>query len=109
VVVGTDTIAFPAGNGTTQTVTVAKRDTTCCNVSAADGWTPFRNNLVQLDMSLRRTFRFQNRAFVPRLDLFNALNNSTVTAQVTQLGPTYHRVSGIQAGRMVKVGFSYEF
>jgi hypothetical protein len=109
VVVGTDTIAFPAGNGTTQTVTVAKRDTTCCNVSAADGWTPFRNNLVQLDMSLRRTFRFQNRAFVPRIDLFNALNNSTVTAQVAQLGPTYHRVSGIQAGRMVKVGFSYEF
>jgi len=46
---------------------------------------------------------------VPRLDLFNALNNSTVTAQVAQLGPTYHRVSGIQAGRMVKVGFSYEF
>ncbi len=40
VVVGTDTIAFPAGNGTTQTVTVAKREDTCCNVSAADGWTP---------------------------------------------------------------------
>jgi hypothetical protein len=109
VVVGTDTIAFPVGNGTTQTVTVAKREETCCGVSAADGWTPYRNNLVQLDMSLRRTFRFQGKTFVPRLDLFNALNNSTVTAQVTQLGPTYHRVSGIQAGRMIKVGFNYEF
>jgi hypothetical protein len=109
VVVGTDTIAFPLGNGTTQTVTVAKRDQTCCGVSAADGWAPFRANLVQLDMSLRRTFRFQGQTFAPRLDLFNALNNSTVTNQVAQLGPTYHRVSGIQAGRMIKVGFSYEF
>ena len=44
-----------------------------------------------------------------RLERVNALNNSTVTNQVSQLGPTYHRVSAIQAGRMVKVGFTYEF
>ena len=30
--------------------------------------------------------------------LFNATNESTVTARVTQLGPTYGRVSGIQRG-----------
>jgi hypothetical protein len=107
--VGTDTIAFPAGNTAPQSVTVAKRDQTCCGVSTSDGWTAYRDNLVQLDFSLRRTFRFQGKTFVPRLDLFNALNNSTVTALVTQLGPTYHRVSGIQAGRMIKIGFSYEF
>src|SRR5204862_6057342 len=30
-------------------LTVAKREQTCCGVSAADGWTPYRVNLVQLD------------------------------------------------------------
>ena len=94
--VGTDTIAFPLGNGTTQNVTVAKRDQTCCGVSAADGWTPYRVNLVQLDMSLRRTFRMGARTFAPRLDLFNALNNSTVTPRRRRWVPA---ITGSAASR----------
>jgi hypothetical protein len=43
------------------------------------------------------------------MDFYNAMNNATVTSWVTQLGPTYHRISGIQAGRMMKLGLNYQF
>jgi hypothetical protein len=62
-----------------------------------------------LDLSIRKVLRFGNRTFSPRIDIFNATNESTVTAWVTQLGPTYHRISGIQRGRLIKIGLNAEF
>jgi hypothetical protein len=66
-------------------------------------------NLMQLDLSLRKAFRFGGRTFAPRLDIFNATNESTITSWVTQLGPTYQRPSLIQRARLIKVGFAIEF
>ncbi len=66
-------------------------------------------NVVQLDMSLRKAFRFGNRTIAPRLDIFNATNESTISAWITQLGPTYHRPSTIQRARLIKVGLNVEF
>ena len=40
---------------------------------------------------------------------YNLTNEATVTNWLTQLGTTYHRASTIQAGRMIKVGFNFEF
>ena len=50
-----------------------------------------------------------NQSFEPRLDFYNLTNEATVTNWLTQLGSTYHRASTIQAGRMIKVGFNFEF
>jgi len=65
--------------------------------------------LTQLDLSLRRTFRFNRRSFSPRLDIFNAANVATITTRGTQLGPVYHIPSGIQRGRVIKASISADF
>ena len=62
-----------------------------------------------LDLSFRKTFRAGNRTISPRIDIFNATNESTVTARITQLGPTYGNISGIQRARLIKVGLNVEF
>jgi hypothetical protein len=66
-------------------------------------------NVFSLDFSFRKPVRMGNRSFEPRIDLYNLTNEATKTNWLTQLGGTYHRASTIQAGRMIKVGFNFEF
>ncbi len=66
-------------------------------------------NVFSLDISLRKTIRVGNQSLEPRLDFYNLTNEATVTNWLTQLGSTYHRASTIQAGRMIKIGFNFEF
>ncbi len=66
-------------------------------------------NVFSLDISLRKPIRYRNSSFEPRLDFYNLTNESTVTNWLTQLGATYHRASTLQAGRMIKAGFNFEF
>jgi hypothetical protein len=87
--VGNNTVALVQG---TQTVVVEPR-----------GTTRFPNQ-AQLDMSLRYRSSVGGKNFYPRVDFFNVLNNATITNRVTQLGPTYHRASAIQRGRLIKFG-----
>jgi hypothetical protein len=94
IVVTNQTISLPQGNTTLRVREYG--DTRLPNVSG-------------LDLSFRRTFRFGGRTIAPRLDIFNATNESTVTARIAQLGPTYQRISGIQRGRLIKLGMSLEF
>ena len=93
-VVTNQTIALPQGN---TTLRVREFGNTRLPVVAG------------LDLSLRKTFRAGSRTLTPRIDIFNATNESTVTAQITQLGPTYGRISGIQRARLIKVGVNLEF
>ena len=65
--------------------------------------------MAGLDLSFRRSFRFGKRTIAPRLDIFNATNEATVTARITQLGPSYSDLSGIQRGRLIKLGLNLEF
>ena len=65
--------------------------------------------LTQLDLSIRRNFRFNGRSFSPRVDIFNATNDSTFTTWGTQLGPNYHIPTGIQRGRVIKASVSATF
>ncbi|HKN59065.1 MAG TPA: TonB-dependent receptor, partial [Gemmatimonadaceae bacterium] len=65
--------------------------------------------LKQVDMSIRRNFRYSGKSFSPRLDVFNAANNATIGTWVTQLGPNYHVPSTIQRGRAMKFSISAEF
>ena len=65
--------------------------------------------MAGLDLSFRKNFRFGSRSFAPRIDIFNATNESTVTSRISQLGLTYGRISGIQQARLIKLGVNVEF
>ncbi len=64
-----------------------------------------------VDLSLRRTFKFQENKFTvkPVMDLLNITNANTITGRITQLGPTFGRVSGILRGRTVRLGLNASF
>ena len=62
-----------------------------------------------LDASVRKFWNVSRMRFEPRVDLYNLTNAASIVARVTQLGPTYGRVSNIQRGRLIKVGLSVEF
>jgi hypothetical protein len=94
VVVTNQTIALPQGN-----TTLRVRDFGDTRLST----------VVGLDLSVRKTFRLGTRSLSPRLDVFNATNESSVVSRLTQLGPTYQRIAGIQRARLIKVGFNLEF
>ena len=66
-------------------------------------------NVFSLDISLRKSVRRGTMSFEPRLDFYNLTNEATVTNFLQTLGSTYHRASTIQAGRMIKAGFNFEF
>lgn len=91
---------------TNQTITLPQGNTTLRVREFGDTRLP---NVAGLDLSFRRPFRSGTRSIVPRIDIFNATNESTVTAQLTQLGPTFGRISGIQRGRLIKIGLNVEF
>jgi hypothetical protein len=65
--------------------------------------------LNQLDLSIKRSWRSGARSFEPRLDIYNALNASTIIGRNSQLGPVYGQVSNIQRGRLIKIGFNMDF
>ncbi|HUR32950.1 MAG TPA: carboxypeptidase regulatory-like domain-containing protein [Vicinamibacterales bacterium] len=62
-----------------------------------------------VDMSIRKFWRLAGLKLEPRVDFYNLTNAASILGRVTQLGPTYGRVSNIQRGRLVKAGFSVEF
>ena len=68
-------------------------------------------NVAQLDLNIRKTFTIpgSSQRLTPRVEIFNATNEATITAWVTALGPTYHRPSLIQHGRLIKFELGYEF
>jgi hypothetical protein len=91
---------------TNQTIALPQGNTTLRVREFGDERLP---NVSGLDLSFRRNIRIGKAAITPRLDIFNATNGSTVTALLTQLGPTYGRLSGIQRGRLIKLGVNLEF
>jgi len=66
-------------------------------------------NTGSLDISLRKTFSMSGRKLEPRIDFYNLTNEATITNWLTTLGPTYHRASTVQQGRLIKLGVSMEF
>jgi outer membrane receptor protein involved in Fe transport len=92
--VGNNTIALTQG---TQTVVVAPRGATRLP------------NVASLDVSLRFRATEGAKRITPRLDFYNLTNQATVTNRTTQLGPAYGVISGIQRGRLIKLGINYDF
>jgi hypothetical protein len=93
---------------TNQTITLPQGNQTVLVAPIGDVRYP---NVATLDLNLRKVFKMprQNHSLSTRLEIFNATNQSTITAWVTQLGPTYHLPSGLQRGRLIKMELAYEF
>ena len=51
----------------------------------------------------------RGRSLFPRLDLYNMLNNATITSRVTTLGGSYLLPNSIQRGRIIKLGLNVEY
>ena len=92
--VGNNTVALTQG---ATTLTVEPRGTTRLPA------------VTSVDMSLRKFWRVGGLKLEPRVDFYNLTNAASILGRVTQLGPTYGRVSSIQRGRLIKAGFSLEF
>jgi hypothetical protein len=92
--VGANTVVLTQGP---QTLTVQDRGTTRL---------PAVNSI---DVSLRRPWKIGSTSLEPRLDFYNLTNAATILGRITQLGPTYGRVTGAQRGRLIKAGVSIEF
>lgn len=65
--------------------------------------------LNTLDVSVRRTWKLNNLAIAPRLDLYNLGNVATILGRSTLLGPIFGRVNSIQRGRLIKLGMNIDF
>ena len=92
---------------TNQTITLPQGNQSVLLASPGDVRYP---NAAALDLNVRRRFKlWSNKIVTPRLELFNLTNESTITAWVTQFGPTYHRPSAIQRGRLIKLELGVEF
>jgi hypothetical protein len=95
VVVRNDTITLPQGS---QTVVVREVGSVRLPTQTT------------LDLNFRKDFRLgSGQRLVPRLEIFNVLNNSSIQSWVTTLGPTYQRPSLIQHGRLWKLEMAYDF
>ncbi len=63
-----------------------------------------------VDLSISRPFGFgPGRKIVPRLDIYNLGNASTIVALNPAVGGTYLAPSQIVAPRIMRIGFSVNF
>jgi hypothetical protein len=92
--VGNNTVALTQG---TQLLTVEPRGTTRLPA------------VTSLDVSVRKSWKMGGKSIEPRVDMYNLTNAATILGRITQLGPTYGRVSSIQRGRLIKLGVNFEF
>jgi hypothetical protein len=67
-------------------------------------------SVTLIDLSLSRAFGFgQGRKIVPRFDVYNLGNASTVVGLNPAIGGTYLVPTQIVAPRIARVGFSVNF
>jgi len=70
----------------------------------------FEPRFHQLDLRFGRLFRLSGRATVrPQVDIFNALNNSSVLGVITRLGPAFNLPIQVLDPRVVKFGVDVSF
>lgn len=71
--------------------------------------TLFQPRMNQLDMNLKKTFRFGNRSMSGQVDVFNALNANSILTSNQAFGPTYDQVQTFLTGRMMRLAFQMKF
>ena len=88
---------FPGGR--TQAVTVA----------LIPPGTSYLERWNQLDMNLKRSFRFGNVEMRPSVDVYNLLNSSVVLTELQAYGPTLGQPTSVLQGRFMKLGLMVRF
>jgi hypothetical protein len=71
--------------------------------------TIFEPRLQQVDLRVSRTFVAGKARLRANLDLYNALNASSVLNQTTRYGPQWMNVVQVMGGRMLKFGGEFQF
>ena len=71
--------------------------------------TIFEPRLQQVDLRLSRRFVMGKSRIAANLDLYNALNASSVLNQTTRYGAAWQNVVQVMGGRMLKVGAQFDF
>jgi len=71
--------------------------------------TIFEPRLQQVDLRVSRTFAAGKARLKANLDLYNALNASSVLNQTTRYGPQWMNVVQVMGGRMLKFGGEFQF
>jgi carboxypeptidase family protein len=66
-------------------------------------------NVNAVDVSVRKAMRIGGFKVEPVMDVFNLLNNASIQARTTQLGPTYGQAANILRGRLIKLGANVNF
>jgi len=72
-------------------------------------FTLFEDRLSKLDLRVSKDIRVGQLRIQPRLDLYNALNSSTILSENTTYGSAFRRPLSILAGRFAKVGVQMSF
>ena len=63
----------------------------------------------QLDLSVRRTFRFGKARVDGALEMFNALNTDVVLSENQNLGSTLGQPQAILQGRLLRISSQIKF
>ena len=69
----------------------------------------FEDRLTQLDLRLTRSFRVGSTRLQANFDIFNALNGAAVLGINTRYGASWLTPSATLNGRMLKLGFQFDF
>ena len=69
----------------------------------------YGNRFTQLDFALNKTFRLDWARLVASLDLYNALNSSSVQSVVGTFGPRWRRPTGFLEARLLRVSATLSF
>ena len=71
--------------------------------------TKFESRWNQLDLSAKRTFRFQRKEVQGQFALFNALNANTVLQEVQAFGTSLGQPQNVLQGRMMRLALLFAF
>jgi hypothetical protein len=66
-------------------------------------------SLNQLNFALTRVFALGGTRMQPGVELYNALNASTVHTIVTRYGPAWEGVRGVLTSRLIKFALQIDF
>ena len=71
--------------------------------------TKFQERWNQLDLSMKKTFRFGNREIQPQLAVFNVTNGNVVLQEVQTYGSTLGQPQNFLQGRMLRLAVLINF
>jgi hypothetical protein len=78
-------------------------------VGVIEPGTVYGDRLNQVDFRVAKILRYGKTRSTVSLDLYNALNASTILAQNNTLGASYLQPSGILPPRFAKITFQFDF